>query len=270
MVSIPGGIFWMGTDDAEIERLVKKFDWDGYRREKPQHQVTVPPFSMGKYPVTQAQWKAIAALDKIDIDLELDPSNFKGDQRPVETVNWYECVEFCKRLSQRTGKQYRLPSEAQWEYACRSVNSEQLTVNSEGLTLAQWNEKYHQPFHFGQTITGDLANYRATYTFADEPKGQYRKETTSVGQFPPNAFGLYDMHGNVWEWCADEWHKNYQNAPSDGSIWLNGDNNRSPLRGGSWNYNPFNCRSAYRNSFDAREDRNYLNGCRVVCVFGSE
>ncbi|ACK65854.1 serine/threonine protein kinase [Rippkaea orientalis PCC 8801] len=133
MVSIPGGTFWMGTDDEEIERLVKKFNWDYFRREKPQHQVRVPSFYMGKYPVTQAQWKAIAALDKIDIDLKPTPSYFKGDQRPVEQVSWYDCVEFCKRLSKLTRKDYQLSSEAQWEYACRSEKSE--------LTLAQWNEK---------------------------------------------------------------------------------------------------------------------------------
>ncbi|GBF82269.1 twin-arginine translocation pathway signal [Aphanothece sacrum FPU1] len=141
MVSIPGGTFMMGTEDAEIERLVKKFNWDGFRREKPQHEVTVPAFWMGKYPITQKQWKAIAALSKIDIDLQPDPSFFKGDDRPVTNVSWNESVEFCKRLSKLTGKDYRLPSEAEWEYACRA-----------GTTT---------PFHFGETITGDLANYEA-------------------------------------------------------------------------------------------------------------
>ncbi|GCL60066.1 SUMF1/EgtB/PvdO family nonheme iron enzyme [Microcystis aeruginosa] len=245
MVAIPGGTFLMGTEDEEIERLVKKFNWDGFRSERPQHRVTVSSFYMGRYPITQAQWKAIAATAKIDIDLETNPSNFKGDELPVERVNWYQATEFCKRLSRETKREYRLPSEAEWEYACRA-----------GTTT---------PFYFGETITGELANYDAGYTYAGEAKGEYRNETTPVGQFPPNAFGLYDMHGNVWEWCADTWHDNYDGAPTDGSAWIeNGNNNRSSLRGGSWCFIPSNCRSACRNNFD-RRGNDYINGFRVVC-----
>jgi formylglycine-generating enzyme required for sulfatase activity len=245
MVAIPGGTFTMGTEDEEIERLVKKFDWQYFSREKPQHQVTLPSFYMGKYPITQAQWQAIAATAKIDIDLETNPSNFTGNELPVERVTWYQATEFCKRLSRETKQEYRLPSEAEWEYACRA-----------GTTT---------PFYFGETITGKLANYDASNTYADEPKGEYRKETTPVGQFPPNAFGLYDMHGNVWEWCADTWHDNYDGAPTDGSVWTkNGNDNRSPLRGGSWYDDPNLCRSAYR--YDYYRRVNYLNlGFRVVC-----
>ena len=244
MVAIPGGTFTMGTEDEEIERLVKKFDWQYFSREKPQHQVTLPSFYMGKYPITQAQWQAIAATAKIDIDLETNPSNFTGNELPVERVTWYQATEFCKRLSRETKQEYRLPSEAEWEYACRA-----------GTTT---------PFYFGETITGKLANHNASNTYADEPKGEYRKETTPVGQFPPNAFGLYDMHGNVWEWCADTWHDNYDGAPTDGSVWTkNGNDNRSPLRGGSWYYYPNNCRSAYRNGINRRV--NYDFGFRVVC-----
>ncbi|MFO0291334.1 MAG: SUMF1/EgtB/PvdO family nonheme iron enzyme [bacterium] len=249
MVAIPGGTFTMGTEDEEIERLVKKFNWDGFRSERPQHRVTVSSFYMGRYPITQAQWKAIAATAKIDIDLETNPSRFKGDELPVERVNWYQATEFCKRLSRETKQEYRLPSEAEWEYACRA-----------GTTT---------PFYFGETITGKFANYRASNTYADEPKGEYREETTPVGQFPPNAFGLYDMHGNVWEWCADTWHNNYDGAPRDGSAWIeNGDDNCSPLRGSSWGDYPFNCRSAIRSSLYRRDDRYLNNGFRVVCVFG--
>ncbi|NCT52977.1 MAG: SUMF1/EgtB/PvdO family nonheme iron enzyme, partial [Microcystis aeruginosa G13-03] len=202
MVAIPGGTFLMGTEDEEIERLVKKFNWEGFRRERPQHEVTVPPFFMGKYPITQAQWKAIASRTdlKVKQDLDFKPAYFKdrpdSDRRPVEQVNWYDAIEFCARLSKLTGGEYRLPSEAEWEYACRA-----------GTTT---------PFYFGETITGELANYNASNTYADEPNGEYRNETTRVGQFPPNAFGLYDMHGNVREWCADTWHDNYDGAPTDG------------------------------------------------------
>ncbi|CCI38090.1 SUMF1/EgtB/PvdO family nonheme iron enzyme [Microcystis aeruginosa] len=245
MVAIPGGTFLMGTEDEEIERLVKKFNLDGFRWERPQHRVTVSSFYMGRYPITQSQWKAIAATAKIDIDLETNPSNFKGDELPVEQVNWYDAIEFCARLSKLTVREYRLPSEAEWEYACRA-----------GTTT---------PFYFGETITGELANYNAGYTYAGEAKGEYRNETTPVGQFPPNAFGLYDMHGNVWEWCADTWHDNYDGAPTDGSAWIeNGNNNRSSLRGGSWCSYPNGCRSACRNNFD-RRGNDYINGFRVVC-----
>ncbi|MCZ8064460.1 MAG: SAV_2336 N-terminal domain-related protein [Microcystis sp.] len=252
MVAIPGGTFLMGTEDEEIEKLVKKFGWDGFRRERPQHQVTVPPFFMGKYPVTQAQWIAIACRTylKVELNLKLNPSRFRGDNRPVEEVNWYDAVEFCARLSKLTGREYRLPSEAEWEYACRA-----------GTTT---------PFYFGETITGELANYRASGTYAGEPKGEDREQTTPVGQFPPNAFGLYDMHGNVWEWCADTWHDNYDGAPTDGSAWIeNGDDNRSPLRGGSWFYDPLYCRSADRDyPYYYRRDYPYYSGFRVVCGAG--
>ena len=252
MAAIPGGTFTMGTEDEEIEKLVKKFNWEGFRKERPQHEVTVPPFFMGKYPITQAQWKAIASRTdlKVKKDLNLNLAHFKyrpdSDRRPVEQVSWYDAVEFCARLSKLTGREYRLPSEAEWEYACRA-----------GTTT---------PFYFGETITGELVNYNASETYADEYKGEYRQQTTPVGQFPPNAFGLYDMHGNVWEWCADTWHDSYNGAPTDGSAWIeNGDDNRSSPRGGSWYSNPYFCRSAFRGL--NRRDNYYDDiGFRVVCV----
>ncbi|MCZ8250409.1 MULTISPECIES: formylglycine-generating enzyme family protein, partial [unclassified Microcystis] len=224
---------------------------EGFRKERPQHEVTVPPFFMGKYPITQAQWKAIASLTdlKVEKDLDLNSARFKdrpdSDRRPVEQVNWDDAIEFCARLSKLTGREYRLPSEAEWEYACRA-----------GTTT---------PFYFGETITGELANYRSSETYADEYKGEYRQQTTPVGQFPPNAFGLYDMHGNVWEWCADTWHDNYDGAPTNGSAWIeNGDDNRFPPRGGSWYNSPYYCRSAYR----INNTLNDINGFRVVCGAG--
>jgi formylglycine-generating enzyme required for sulfatase activity len=295
MMYIPQGEFTMGTEDEEIERLVKKFRWEGFRRERPQHRVTVSSFYMGRYPITQAQWRAVASRTdlKVERNLNPDPSHFKDPpkpslkreasdsppfeggarggsptrwDRPVERVNWYDAVEFCARLSKLTGKEYRLPSEAEWEYACRA-----------GTTT---------PFHFGETITGELANYYARETYAGEAEGEYREETTPVGQFPPNAFGLYDMHGNVREWCLDPWHKNYQGEPPrDGSVWdENNNDNRYQsllistkelladkqirvLRGGSWGNNPDICRSAYRYNFYRRV--NDLNdGFRVVCGAG--
>ena len=184
MVAIPGGTFLMGSPENELER---------YGFESPQHQVTVQPFFIGKVTVTQAQWKAVASLPKLNRNLKADPSFFKGSDRPVEKVSWHEAVEFCNRLCQKIGKFYRLPSEAEWEYACRA-----------GTTT---------PFHFGETIATDLSNYQGTdfeyegnlYSgfYGTGKHGIYRGETVPVGSFPPNAFGLYDMHGNVWEWCID-------------------------------------------------------------------
>jgi len=221
MVSIPGGTFMMGAAQNEANASSDEY---------PQHPVNIAAFSMAKYPITQAQWEAVLALPKIKIDLEPDPSysDFKGANRPVDSVTWHEAQEFCQRLSKETGKTYRLPSEAEWEYACRA--------------------KTESPFHFGETITADLANYDAKYIYASAPTGTYRQQTTDVGSFKkPNAFGLYDMHGNVWEWCADPWHENYTGAPDDGSVWESGGNTQyRVIRGGSWYYDPRYCRGADR------------------------
>ncbi|WP_293082593.1 formylglycine-generating enzyme family protein [Moorena sp. SIO4A1] len=244
MVAIPEGSFIMGSPETE----------EGHTNdESPQHRVTVTSFFMGKYPVTQAQWQAVAALPQVNRELEPDPSHFKGKNRPVEQVSWYDAVEFCERLSQYTKRPYRLPSEAEWEYACRA-----------GTTT---------PFHFGETITTDLANYDGNYTYGSGSKGKYVQETTPVGSFGvANDFGLYDMHGNVWEWCADHWHSNYEDAPTDGSVWEdyndndNRNNKRRLLRGGSWYDNPGYCRSGSRLNYlpALRHLFDYI-GFRVVC-----
>ncbi len=235
MVAIPSGRFLMGSPEGE-----------GEDRERPQHEVTVPPFFMGRYPITQAQWWAVAVMPKVKQDLETDPSRFKGNTRPVERVTWQDAIEFCARLSVHTGRSYSLPSEAEWEYACRA-----------GTTT---------PFHFGETISPKVANYDGTRIYGDGPKGEYRKETTPVGQFEvANAFGLCDMHGNVWEWCLDSWHGNYEGAPTDGSAWdADGARDRRVRRGGSWGINPRFCRSAYCN-YDIPVVRFNDFGFRVVC-----
>jgi formylglycine-generating enzyme required for sulfatase activity len=245
MVMIPSGSFMMGSPETE----------EGSNDdERPQHQVTIKAFCLGKYQVTQAQWKAVAAFPQVNKELKLDPSRFKGDgstsltnHRPVEQVSWEDAVEFCDRLSSHTKRQYRLPSEAEWEYACRA-----------GTTT---------PFHFGETITTDLANYDGNYAYGQGPKGVDRGETTEVGSFGvANNFGLYDMHSNVWEWCQDDWHNDYKGAPIDGSAWLNNeeDNIDKLLRGGSWDNDPGNCRSASRGDYNLD---NYASniGFRVVC-----
>jgi len=243
MMAIPAGTFLMGSPEDEVDR----FD-----REGPQHEVSVGAFFMGKYPVTQAQWRAVAGLPLVERELKPDPSRFKGDNRPVERVSWHDAVEFCKRLEVYTKRPYRLPSEAEWEYACRA-----------GTTT---------PFHFGETITTDLANYDGTDdpsgkwsgSYGDGPKGEYREETTPVDYFGlANAFGLCDMHGNVWEWCADDYHDTYKGAPNDGSTWLSSDE-RKIIRGGSWNDDPRNCRSALRYDYSPVYDLNNI-GFRVVC-----
>ncbi len=247
MVQIPSGTFVMGAPENE------KGSSDS---ERPQNTVKIPVFLMSRYQVTQRQWRLIAILlPKVNRNLEPEPSYFKRDDFPVEKVSWYDAVEFCARLSNYTGRKYRLPSEAEWEYACRA-----------GTTT---------PFHFGETITSDLANYRAIEIYANGSEGRYRKRTTSVEKFPANAFGLYNMHGNVWEWCLDDLHDNYENAPTNGSAWFNDDNNlfqksdRAVLRGGSWDFNPVYCRSAYRNNLYQSGRNLILNsiGFRIVRTF---
>ncbi|MEH2303573.1 MAG: SUMF1/EgtB/PvdO family nonheme iron enzyme [Nostoc sp.] len=228
MVQIPGGKFTMGSPPGEAQRESD---------ESPQHQLTVEGFFMGKYEITQVQYQAIMGNN---------PSNFKGEKRPVERVSWDDAVEFCQKLSQKTGKTYRLPSEAEWEYACRAGTK--------------------TPFYFGETITTDLVNYNGDYPYGSAPKGEYRQQTIDVGKFPPNSFGLYDMHGNVYEWCQDVYNHNYQGAPKNGSAWLTGKhNNMMLLRGGSWFNDGVNCRSAYR-YWLARAIRYFNVGFRMVAV----
>jgi formylglycine-generating enzyme required for sulfatase activity len=251
MLHIPAGRFTMGSPPDEPER---------HQDEGPQHQVELRDFFLSRIPITQAQWLVVSGwqpllgeepwlrelhpdpVSKLD-----DAKRFLGPKRPVVNVSWAEAMEFCRRLSLRTGKHYTLPSEAQWEYACRA--------------------KTITPFHFGETISPELANYSGNYTYGEGQKGVYRGQTTDAGSFPANTWGLHDMHGNVWEWCADHWHDNYNKAPADGSPWINDKSNYSNrlLRGGSWYFIPGNCRSAYRGS---NHPDNQLNnvGFRVCCL----
>ena len=235
MIAIPDGTFTMGSPDDEPERQAS---------ESPQHEVTVDAFFMGRYPVTQAQWRAVAALETVKRGLDADPVRFKGGELPVERVSWHSAVEFCARLSAYAGREYRLPTEAEWEYACRAGTS--------------------TPFHFGDMITTDVANYIGS-AYAGGPSGERRGKTTLVDHFGvANEFGLSDTHGNVWEWCQDHWHKNYVGAPTDGGAWVEGDNaNRRVLRGGSWFDSPWYCRSA-RRYFNAPAYRSSSHGFRVV------
>ncbi|NEZ65750.1 formylglycine-generating enzyme family protein [Leptolyngbyaceae cyanobacterium CCMR0082] len=213
LVLVPGGKFLMGSPEREEDD-----------NDSPQHKVTISEFWMGKYPVTQAQYKAVTGKS---------PSRFKGDNLPVEQVDWCDAVEFCKRLSKKTGKSYRLLSEAEWEYACRA-----------GTTTR---------YCFGDDLTEEQANFNGNIG-----------KTSPVGTYPPNAFGLYDMHGNVWEWCQDHWHDSYDSAPTDGSAWIiGGDNDWRMLRGGSWYNSTVYCCSTCR-SYNQPDVRIDTFGFRVV------
>ncbi|PSB41561.1 peptidase C14 [filamentous cyanobacterium Phorm 6] len=225
MVVIPGGTFLMGAPKSKAK--------SASANDEPQHSVTVQPFLIGKYPITKAQWKEVASLPEVRQNLKLRPSRCGGKSHPVTEVSWYDAVEFCERLSQKTGYEYRLPSEAEWEYACRA-----------GTTT---------PFHFGETITTELANYDGGYTYDSESKGINLGKAIPVRSFRfANAFGLFDMHGNVWEWCLDHWHENYNNAPINGEVWLADSQNQTRvIRGGSWHNEPSLCRSTYRHKGDA-------------------
>ncbi len=252
MIAIPSGKFLMGAPEEELNS-----DSD----ERPQHWVTVPEFWMGQSPVTQTQWRAVAELPQVKMELKENPSRFQGVNLPVEQVSWDETIEFCDRLSIATGRTYCLPSEAQWEYACRA-----------GTTT---------PFYFGETIDAELANYDAKDKrhgrYGRGRWGEYQEKTMPVGNFPANGYGLYDMHGNVWEWCADDWHGNYEGVPTDSSVWKNasndsgsgpGSNPRKVVRGGSWFNDPRRCRSASRN--DHAVGSRFGNcGFRVVVVVPS-
>jgi len=222
MQFVRGGTFLMGSPLAEPERG---------RDEGPQHEVSIPAFSIGKYAVTNAQWRAMASLTPVNFKLDPDPSFFKAANCPVQNISWYEAMEFCARLSRLTDKLYTLPSEAQWEYACRA-----------GTTTA---------FHFGGSIHTEQVNCVGKAPEWCKNKGQIksRERPLIAGCFPPNDFGLYDMHGNVWEWCLDYYHDNYEGVPTDGSAWvdINAEQDKPRvLRGGSWLNLSQYCRSAFR------------------------
>jgi formylglycine-generating enzyme required for sulfatase activity len=192
------------------------------------------------------------SLDPDPVAKFSDADRFLIKERPVVNVSWHDAMAFCQRLRLRTGKNYTLPSEAQWEYACRAGSS--------------------SPFHCGTTISTELANYDGREVYGDGAKGEYRQQTTDVDSFPSNPWGLHDMHGNVWEWCADQWHENYEGAPEDGRAWIDAeakgnknDMDRRLLRGGSWGFGPRGCRSAYR--YNGHPDGRISNiGFRVCCL----
>jgi uncharacterized protein (TIGR02996 family) len=227
---IPPGTFLMGSPPEEAER----------EDNETQHRVALPEgFYLGIHPVTQAQWQAVMGKN---------PSHFQGENLPVETVSWRDCQRFCKKLGQMSDQRYRLPTEAEWEYACRAGTA--------------------TPFHFGETIDTKRANYDGKYLGLKRRKAAYRLRTTPVGSFPPNGWGLFDMHGNVWEWCAD-WsrEKYYKRSPQQDP--------QGPvhgvyrvLRGGFWNGEGCYCRAAYRYGM-LPGTRFSSFGFRVIAVVGA-
>ncbi len=272
MMLIPAGTFMMGQTEEEKAELIRQVGEEDYQkyyaRELPRHSVTVPLFFMGKYPITQAQWRVVAGLPQVNRALESDPSRFKGDNRPVEQVSWHEAVEFCDRLTLHTDRQYRLPTEAEWEYGCRASPIQTSGTPGSGEVRRAGTTT---PFHFGETLSTDYANYNGADerygAYGPGRRGEYREETTPVGHFEgANEYGLCDMHGNVLEWCQDVWHDNYVDAPDDGSAWVEGGNSSyRVLRGGAWDNGPRDCRSAYRSYYNPDFHINGF-GFRVCCA----
>jgi formylglycine-generating enzyme required for sulfatase activity len=255
MVLINGGTFTMGSPADEPHRFSDEI----------QHQVTISSFFIGKYEVTQKEYQEV---------METNPSNFKGDNLPVEQVSWFDAVEFCNALSLREGltpaytidrnsidpnnkdkiatvrwlvtwnqnaNGYRLPTEAEWEYACRA-----------GTTT---------PFNTGNNITTENANYNGHYPYNNNARGTNRDKTTAVGSFAPNPWGLYDMHGNVWEWCWD-WHGPYPKSAQTDPVGVSSGSDRVH-RGGAWNNAGRFLRSAYQ-FFNSPSGRGNFVGFRLV------
>ena len=207
-VALPGGTFSMGSIKGQ-----------GFEEETPRHLVSLQPFFIGQFPVTQEQWKAVMG--------KAAQGRFSGSRLPVDRISWEDANAFCRKLAKLTGRAYCLPSEAQWEFAARAGSQ--------------------TPFSTGESITTDYANFCGPHRYREEPPGLYRHQTTLVDAFLPNAYGIYDMQGNLWEWCADRWHADYTAAPFNGEPWEHGgEPGYRVLRGGSWHEPPANCRPAVR------------------------
>lgn len=238
MIVVPGGSFLMGSPEDEPGRVAN---------EGPQRTVTISRFALGRYPVTFAEWDA--CVSDGGCSHEPDSREYGRDQQPVINVNWHDAQEYVNWLSATTGHQYRLPSEAEWEYAARA-----------GTTGR---------FHTGDCITSDQANFRGITTPGYPgpaegcPSGEFRERPIPVGSFSPNAFGLYDIHGNVREWVQDCWNQDYVGAPTTGEAWTTGDCSRAIRRGGSWFFGAVFARSAERHP-DPKEIRNTDFGFRVA------
>jgi formylglycine-generating enzyme required for sulfatase activity len=276
MVEIPGGSFDMGINESSIKQFLDEYTMHQdyvdaqaaqtardnaeklVRAQLSRHRVTLPAFYMGQHEVTREQWRAIAGRADLKAGIDLtnpDPSTSKiegmteaqANMLPMDSVTWFEAKEFCDRLSKLTGYRFRLPSEAEWEYACRAGSDKH--------------------FHTGNLLPPEMANYDGRYRYRVKGKGDdrfRRLRTTPVGSFKPSAFALFDMHGNVWEWCLDPWHDDYQGAPTDGSAWLqNGNDVFRVQRGGNYDGTGYECRCGHR-SYDRPDSKSAKKGFRVV------
>jgi formylglycine-generating enzyme required for sulfatase activity len=250
MVVVPAGSFMMGTADAEITALCKEYRGDAkyFRAEGPQHKVIIAkPFAIGRFPVTRGEFavfvKETGHSDPDEVCRSLgDPGFAEDDSYPVVYVSWADAKAYATWLSGKTGKGYRLPSEAEWEYACRAAT--------------------RTPFWWGSSISTDQANYDGTFILGGARKGEYRERTVPVKSFEPNPWGLYQVHGNVSEWCEDCWNESYHGAPDDGSAWTAGDCALRLLRGGCWHNIPALLRAACRHA-DLPRDRVNAVGFRL-------
>lgn len=232
---IPPGAFTMGSSNPEPEREP---------REDPPHRVTFArPFAIGRFAVTFAEYDRFCEATG---RRKPDARGWGRGRRPAIDVDWHDAEAYCEWLSrpEQTGQRYRLPSEAEWEYACRA-----------GTATAFW---------WGNTISTEQANYDGNYIYNGGAEGEYRKKTVPVDEFQPNPFGLYQTHGNVWEWCGDAWHGDYRGAPADGGAWESGESSGSCVaRGGSWGNFPAGLRSASRVWYAATFRDDHL-GFRLV------
>ena len=239
MVVVPAGSYLMGSPRLEPGREAD---------EGPLHRVRIAQaFAVGVYEVTFDEWEACVRAGGCD--------GYRPDQgwgrsrRPVINVSWEDAQQYVSWLSSRTGEQYRLLSESEWEYVARA-----------GTTT---------PFHTGETISTELANFNGELTYGDGYSGIYRRQTIPVGSFPANGFGLHDVHGNVWEWVEDCWNAGYEGAPRDGSAWGSAQCGRRVVRGGAWYYAPRLLRSAYRSWNFAGNRSSEFGGFRVARTIGS-
>ncbi len=239
----------MGSTEHERKRAMDAGAQKAWlERETPQHWVAVgQSIALGRFPVTVGEWRQFVRATSWEPKGEVNwaaPGFRQTESHPVVGITWHDALQYVAWLSVQTGQVYRLPSEAEWEYACRA-----------GTQSA---------FSFGEEINTALANYDGNTSYNGSPKGENRQGTTPVGNFSPNPWGLFDMHGNVWEWVQDVVHETYEGAPADGSAWEEGgDQGRRILRGGSWLYNPYYLRSALRNGFSATLS-NDIVGFRVA------
>lgn len=213
LLLVPTGRFNMGSSNENFS-------------EAPIHPVRIPrSFYLGRFPVTQRQWVSLCRDN---------PSAFQESaDQPVDSVSWPDAMRFCERLSVEAGRPVRLPSEAEWEYACRAGSASEFFFSSEG------------PFPDDGSVREALRRELLNYAWFEDNSNE---TTHAVGLKEPNKWGLHDMIGNVWEWCADHWHDGYRGAPDDGTAWIeSGDARpRRCLRGGAWDMNAFRCRSCYR------------------------